>query len=531
MLETSVSSPVADDNALVESTHERDASKLSGISSGGSLLDAALEQPVREGEPNRDILASFFAATTTAEAISLWLGENLQNRRLTKQEIALRLNRDVSRIDSLITDQVNAILHHEKFQKLESAWRGLKYLTDTAYREGQPNIKVKVLSISWREVERDLERAPEFDQSQIFKRIYDDEFGQPGGEPFGLMIGDYAIHPRPSKEHPHDDVATLKRLSGVVAAAFCPFVASAAPAMFGLNEYGTLEGVRNLERIFQQKEYIPWRSFRDTPDSRFVGLALPRVLMRLPYERGHSRQDDFCFAEDVSGLDYSKYLWGSAAYAFGAVAIRAYAQSGWFAEIRGVRRSTETGGLVTGLPVHSFGSDALGVALKSSAEVVIAESQEAELANLGFIPLCQCKDEPYTAFHSNQSTQKAAVYDRPEATHNARLMTMLQYTLCASRFAHYLKVIARDKVGMFDDSDECERFLERWVMNYVTPDEHAKEEIRARRPLKNAKVEVKSDPSDPGHYRCVMHLSPHYQLDNVTALFKLYTTLNNELTS
>lgn len=488
------------------------------------LIEAVVAATRPAGEDASSLLRQFLEERSPARALALWLRLTAApGRPVSKEQVVRSLGRVIARLDAVLTKQTNAILHHPKFQKLESAWRGLRYLVEQA--EGAENVKIRVLSVSWKELARDAERAVEFDQSQLFRKVYSDEFGMPGGEPFGVLLGDYEIQHRLTEEHPVDDVATLQAISGVAAAAFAPFIAAAHPSLFGMNEFATLEQPLNLPRAFDQLEYLKWQEFRSSEDSRFVGLALPRVLMRLPYEDGGGRRDGFRFREDVAGPSRDNYLWGNAAYAFGAVLIRAFSQAAWPADIHGVRRDEEGGGIVCGLPVHSFSTDKRGVATKSSTEVVISDRQEAELSGLGFMPLCQCKDTEFSAFYTNQSVQKPKKYDKPEATMNARISAMLQYTLCVSRFAHYIKAIARDKMGTFAGPEECEDYLHRWLQKYVTPDSEASAEVKARRPLREARVEVSEHPGKPGSYRCTTYLWPHFELEQLAATLKFTTEL------
>ncbi len=433
------------------------------------------------------------------------------------------LSRDVARLDAAITGQLNAILHHPAFQKLEASWRGLRYLAEQAAEV--ENVKIRVLGVSWKELARDIASAIEFDQSQLFRKVYEDEFGSPGGEPFGVLLGDYEVHPRPSAEHPIDDVATLTGISHVAAAAFAPFIGGVHPAMFGLDDFVSLEQPLNLPRTFQQLDYLKWKAFRDTEDSRFVGLTLPRVLLRLPYEDDGSRVDGFGFSEAVAGPDQRGYLWGNAAYAFVAVLVRAFGESGWPSSIRGVQRDVVGGGVVTGLPVHSFSTDRRGVAQKCSTDVAIADVREQELGELGFIPLCHCKDTELSVFYTNQSTQAPKRYDELAATMNARFSAMLQYMLCVARFAHYLKILARDKIGTFVEADECERYLQRWLAKYVSADTEASARVKAEYPLRQASVRVRPHPDKPGSYLCVAHLWPHSEFDELSLAIRVATEL------
>ncbi len=503
----------------------------------GSGLNAAVPQPLAQGlletvvaaaqsepGPGRAKLDEFLAAPSPREALLRWLGWRAPpGARLTKDEVTRLLGRDIARLDALLTVQVNAILHHPRFQRLEGSWRGLHYLTGQA--EGAENVKVRLLSVSWKEIARDLERAIEFDQSQLFRKVYNDEFGTPGGEPFGLLVGDYEIRPRPTAAHPVDDLSALTGISQVAAAAFAPFVTGAHPSMFGLDRFSELEQPLRVAKTFDQLEYLKWNAFRQTEDSRFVGLTLPRVLMRLPYEDGGGRVDGFRFREEVAGPDRSGYLWGNAAYAFAAVVVRAFAESGWLAGIRGVERDAIKGGLVSGLPVHCFSTDAQGVAPRCSTDVMVGDRQEQELSDLGFLSLSHCADTEFSAFYGSHSAQCPKRYDEPAATTNARISAMLQYMLCVSRFAHYLKVAARDKIGGFAEPGECEEYLNRWLQQYVTSDGEAPTEVKARYPLREASVRVREHPGRPGSYLCVAHLWPHLELDEATATLKVTTEL------
>lgn len=479
-----------------------------------SILEAATEEPATR-------LSEFLATTSSAEALRVWLRWTGWTRPIEKEtdrdELVRFLARAVAQIDVLLAAQVNAVLHHPDFQRLEASWRGLYYLVEQ--RDDGQRVKIRVLSISRRELSKDLERAIEFDQSLMFKKIYENEFGTPGGEPYGLLIGDYEFSGSAIDSH------LLGQLSSIAAASFAPFVAAANPAMFGLEQFTQLERPLNLSRTFEQLDYLKWRALRDQEDSRFVALALPRVLMRLPYDDDGSRVDNFVFREDVAGPDRTKYLWGNAAYAFGAVVLRAFARSGWLADIRGVQRDVEGGGLVLGLPVHSFSTDRRGVAPKSSTEVAITDQQEQELAELGFIPLCHCHGTENSAFYASPSIQKSKRYDDMAATLNARISAMLPYMLCASRFAHYLKVIARDKIGSFSEASECEAYLHQWLQQYVTSDAEASPQVKAELPLREARVRVVPHPGRPGSYLCTAHLWPHFELDELTASVKISTEL------
>lgn len=491
------------------------------------LVDALVEATVAGKREPDARLQRFLEEPLPEKALAQWLAWALPpDASPDKRQIEQALARDVARLDDLLNRQINAVLHHPRLQKLEASWRGLQYLTEQV--DDDQNVKIRVLDVSFKELARDAERAIEFDQSQLFRKVYGEEFDTPGGEPIGVLVGDYEIHPRVSAEHPIDDMNVLRAISQVAAAAFAPFVAAAHPAMFGLNQFTGLQQPLDLAAAFEQADFFQWRNFRREEDARFVGLTLPRVLMRLPYEDDGSRIDGFCFHEDVAGPDRSKYLWGNAAYAFAAVLIRAFAQSGWLARIRGVQRDTDGGGLVTGLPVHCFTTDKLGVAPKCSTDVIVTDRQEHELSELGFIPLCHCTDTEFSAFYSNQSVQQPKQYDRLSATMNARISAMLQYMLCVSRFAHYLKVGVRDKIGAFAEAGECEQHLHEWLQQYVTADADASPDVKARFPLREASVQVRELPGKPGSYGCVAHLWPHFQLDELSSTVRVTTQLTSE---
>lgn len=479
-------------------------------------LDAVLD--ATNATPANGVLTQFLGERSPWSALLLWIGPDVLRGPDRRRRIAQRLTRDIARLDDLISAQASAILLHPALQKLEASWRGLHYLVHQV-AEGE-NLKIEVLSLTWKELARDLERALEFDQSQLFRKVYNEEFGTAGGEPYGILLADYEIRPRPGPDHPIDDLAALTAIASIAAAAFAPFIAAAHPSVLELNSFTELELPQNLARTFDQVEYLKWRAFRDTDDSRFVGLTLPRVLMRSPYADDGSRADGFRFRGELGG-----HLWGTAVYAFGAVVVRAFMQSGWPAAIRGVERGVEAGGLVTDLCVPSFRTDRPGVAAKCATDTVITDAQEKELGELGFIPLCHCQDTELAAFYGNQSVQKPKVYDELSATVNARLSAMLQYMLCVARFAHYLKVMARDKVGSYTGPGEIEDYLRRWLMNYTSGNDNATPEMKAQYPLREAKVLIRERPDKPGTYSCVIHLRPHFQLDQMVTAVKLVTEL------
>lgn len=436
----------------------------------------------------------------------------------------LLADRVIAAIDRALSEQVRAILHHPEFERLEASWRSLKYLTDTAAEID--GAKIRILSLSWKDLARDLTRSVDFDETQLFDKIYNQEFGMPGGEPFGLLIGNYEISPLPAPGQP-DAIAVLRELAKVAAAAFAPFICGAAPAMFGLDHFQELGAPTDLGAIFRQTEYQRWREFQRNPasneDLRFVGLTLPHILIREPWADDGSRRDGFRFREIVDRNGRHGYLWGSAAHAFASVVMRAFADRGWFTEIRGARQDMLGGGLVVDLPVPSFATDHAGIAIKLSTDVEISDRQERELSDLGFIPLCKARYTDYSVFFSNQSIQVPQKFDDATATVNARLSSMMQYLLCVSRFAHYIKVICRDRLGALATPGDAEDFLNRWLIDHCVDNDDASESVKARYPLKRATAEVRETPGRPGIYSCKLWLQPHFQLDEVSAGFRLVT--------
>jgi len=360
-----------------------------------------------------------------------------------------------------------------------------------------------------------LQRAAEFDQSALFKKVYEEEFGVFGGAPFGAMIGDYEFGKGP------EDIELLERISQVAGAAHAPFMAAAQPEFFNLDKFTSLDAPRDLAKVFDTTEYAKWKSFRQSEDSRYVALCVPHILMRLPYGKDTKPVEAFSYEEAVDGTDHSKYLWGNAAFALGARITNAFALYGWCAAIRGV----EGGGLVEGLPVHNFYTDEGDIAMKCPTEVPITDRREKELADLGFAPLVHCKGTDYAAFFSVQSAQKPKLYDLESANANARLSAQLPYILAVSRFAHYLKVMMRDKIGSFMSRGDCERWLNQWIQNYVTPDDQASPSVKAERPLREASIQVAEVAGKPGVYKAVAFLRPHFQLDELSVSLRLVAEL------
>jgi type VI secretion system protein ImpC len=426
----------------------------------------------------------------------------------------------VAAIDAKMSAQLNAIMHDPKFLKLEGSWRGLHYLVQNS--ETGTSLKLRVLNISKRELGRDLSRAIEFDQSQLFKKIYENEFGTPGGEPYGAIIGDYEWI-----NHP-DDLETLRLMSNIAAGAFAPFITAAGAGMFGFDSWTELSKPRDLAKIFDTVEFTKWRSFRDSEDSRFVNLVMPRVIARLPYGKATKPIDEFEYEEapmdkrgKAQAMDHEAYCWSNAAYVMGARLTDAFAKNGFCTAIRGA----EGGGKVENLPTHIFTSDDGDIDTKCPTEIGITDRREFELSNQGFLPLCHYKNTDYAVFFGGQTVQKPKKYDRPEATANAAISARLPYIMASSRFAHYLKVMARDKIGSFMEASNVETWLNRWIQNYVNPNVDAGQDMKARFPLREAKVEVKEIPGKPGSYNAVAYLRPWLQMEELTTSLRMVASI------
>lgn len=449
----------------------------------------------------------------TKHLINELVDQVLSGSVTVSKDLAASIDMRVAELDKLISDQLNAIMHHADFQKLESSWRGLKYLVMQS--ETSTQLKIKVLNVNKKDLIKDFKTAPEFDQSALFKKIYEEEYGTFGGAPYASLVGDYEF-----SRHP-EDFFLLEQMSHVAAAAHAPFVAAASSSLFGLESFTDIGKPRDLTKIFDTVEYAKWKSFRESEDSRYVGLMLPHMLGRLPYGRDTVPVESFGFEEDVNGTDHSKYLWTNAAYAFGARLTDAFAKFGWLAAIRGV----EGGGLVEGLPTHTFKTDDGEIALKCPTEVAVTDRTEKQLSDLGFISLVHCKNTDYAAFFSGQSSQKAKIYNTDVANANARLSSQLPYIFAVSRIAHYMKAIMRDKIGSFASRQNVQDFLNTWLAQYVLLDDSASQEAKAKYPLREAQVDVVDVPGRPGVYRAVAFLRPHFQLDELTVSLRLVAEL------
>lgn len=469
-----------------------------------SLLDQAIGA-TRHTEPDR---AKELLKNLTEEVMA---GELTFDRNLM-----VTINKTIAAIDQKMSEQLNEIMHHEKFSKLEGSWRGLHHLVFSS--ETGETLKIRMIHCSKKELHKDLTKASEFDQTQIFKKIYENEFGMPGGEPYGALIGDYHFTPHPQ------DQEILREMSHVAAAAFAPFIANAGPEMFGFDDFRDLSKPRDLTKIFESPEYTKWRSFRDSEDSRFVTLTMPRVLARVPYGADTCPVETFNYEEapmDEMGkplqMEHQDYCWMSASYVMGAKLTEAFALHGWCTAIRGA----EGGGKVENLPMHNFISDDGDMDTKCPAEIGITDRREAELSKLGFLSLGHYKNTDYAVFFGAQTCQKPKKYDRPAATENAAISARLPYIMATSRFAHYLKVMGRDKVGSFMEAKNCEAWLNRWIQNYVNSNEDAGPDMKAKYPLREAKVTVTEVPGAPGSYNAVAHLRPWLQMEELTASLRM----------
>ncbi|MGZ5440841.1 MAG: type VI secretion system contractile sheath large subunit [Thermoanaerobaculia bacterium] len=481
------------------------AASASAAAAEGSLID----QIISKGKLARDEEQKPRAKDLVGEFVHQILEEGMTVSRDTMAMIQAQ----IARIDELLSLELNEILHHPDFQKLEASWRGLHYLVTNT--ETSTRLKLRLMCASKAEVFKDLDQAIEFDQSQLFKKIYEEEYGTFGGFPFSMIVADFEFG-----RHPQD-MALLEKLSGVAAAAHAPFVSAASPRLFDMDSYTELGNPRDLAKIMESTELIKWRSFQQTEDSRYVTLVLPHILLRLPYGPNTVPTEEFNFVEDTDGKNHSKYLWGNAAWALAQRITNAFALYGWCAAIRGV----EGGGMVTGLPTHTFKTDEGDVALKCPTEIAITDRREKELDTLGFVALCHCKGTDYAAFFGGQTTQKPKQYDTDSANANARISARLPYLLAASRFAHYLKVICRDKIGSFQTKDTLQMYLNRWMGMYVLGTDDAGQELKAQFPLREARVDVFDVAGKPGAYRAVAFLRPHFQLEELTASIRLVAEL------
>ena len=480
------------------------------LSAAGTAEIDLLDQIVEQSK----VAKSSVEHARAKDLISELVTQVMDGTVVVSDNLAATIDARVAELDHLISRQLSAIMHAPEFQKLESSWTGLHYLVKNTATG--TNLKIKMMNATKRELVKDFQSALEFDQSTMFKKVYEEEFGTFGGAPFGTLLGDFEFSRQP------EDMYFIEQMSHVAAAAHAPFISAASPELFGLESYSDLGKPRDLAKVFDTVEYAKWKSLRESEDARYVGLTLPRFLGRLPFNPADGATvEGFNFVEDVDGTDHQKYLWCNAAYAFGTKLTAAFEDYGWCAAIRGV----EGGGLVEDLPTHTFKTDEGEVALKCPAEIAITDRREKELSDLGFISLVHCKNTDYAAFFGAQSAQKAKKYNSDSANANAVLSAQLQYIFAVSRIAHYMKAMMRDKIGSFAAAANVEDFLNRWLTQYVLLDDNASQEQKAQFPLREASVQVSEVPGRPGVYRAVSFLRPHFQLDELSVSLRLVAEL------
>jgi type VI secretion system protein ImpC len=470
-----------------------------------------LERIVQEGNMAVEPSQGVYAKKLIGQLASQILDEGM--RTSPDKSVVAMINERVAEIDGMLTDQLNAIMHDSAFQALEASWSGMHdmvYGTETSTR-----LKLRLLNVTKKELLKDLESAVDHDMSVLFKKIYEDEYGTFGGQPYSLLIGDYTFG-----RHPQD-IALLERISRVAAAAHAPFVAAAAPSLFDLKSYTELGVARDLSKTFESAELAGWRSFRESEDSRYVTLVLPNYAARLPYGAKTKPVENFNFEEDVDGTDHSKYLWANAAYQLGLRITDAYAKYSWATAIRGV----EGGGKVDGIAAHAYKTGEGDVVLKCPTEVTITDRREKELSDLGFVALVNSKGSNFATFFGGQTANKPKVYNKDAANANAQLSARLPFVLAASRFAHYIKVMMRDKIGSFQTRADVESYLNNWIADYVLINPAASQAQKARFPLGEARVDVTEVPGKPGAYRATCFLKPHFQMEELTASIRLVADL------
>lgn len=455
------------------------------------------------------------ARSAVQSAVRTLAEQALSDTKLVSKDVITSIEAIIAEIDKKLSQQLNAILHHENFKELEGTWRGLHHLvmnTNTG-----DNLKIRVMNASKKDLARSLRKykGAAWDQSPLFKKIYEDEFGTPGGEPYGVLVGDYQF------DHSPPDVELLGSIAQIAAAAHAPFLCASAPSLMNMESWQELGNPRDLSKIFLTPEYAAWRSLRSSENARYIGLTMPRFLSRIPYGSKTSPVDEFAFEEDTEGADHSKYVWSNSAYAMATNVARAFELYGWCARIRGV----ESGGVVEDLPTHTFPTDDGGVDMKCPTEIAITDRREAELGKAGLLPLSHWKNTDYAVFVGGQSLNKPDEYDDPDATANANLAARLPYLFATCRFAHFLKCIVRDKIGSFKERAEMERWLNDWIMKFVTSDPTAPDSVKAEFPLAEAKVVVEDVPGNPGYYTSKFYLRPHYQLEGLTVSLRLVTKL------
>jgi type VI secretion system protein ImpC len=478
------------------------------------LNPETLEMSDFEALLNQEFKPKSEEATSAVQgAVKTLVSQALENAALISGDTVKTIEGIIAELDKKLSAQVNLIIHHSDFSGLEGAWRGLDYLvSNTATSD---HLKIRVMNISKKELGKTIKRfkGTAWDQSPLFKRLYEEEYGTAGGEPYGALVGDYYFNQTPP------DMEVLKGIAQIASSSHMPFISAADPSIMNLDSWQELANPRDIAKIFSTPEYAAWRSFRESDDSRYVALTLPRVLSRTPYGAKSNPVEEFDFEEDTGAGDSSKYNWMNSAYAMALNINRAFANCGWCANIRGV----ESGGMVEGLPTYTFPTDDGGVAMKCPTEIAITDRREAELSRNGFLPLIHWKNTDYAVFLGGQTVNRPQEFDSPDATANAVLSARLPYIFAVSRFAHYLKCMVRDKIGSFKEKEDMQIWLSNWIAGYVTGDPNASDEIKAKYPLAEAKVEVEALEGQPGYYTARFYLRPHYQLEGLTASLRLVT--------
>jgi type VI secretion system protein ImpC len=457
------------------------------------------------------------AKSAVATAVKTLAEQALSATALISDDAVKSIQSLIAELDKKLSEQINLIMHHEDFKALEGTWRGLAHLINNT--ETDEKLKIRIFNISKKDLGKTIKKfkGTAWDQSPLFKKMYEDEFGTPGGEPFGCLVGDYHF------DHTPPDVEILSGMAQIASAAHAPFLAGAAPSTLNMDSWQQLGDPRDLTKIFQTPEYAPWRSLRDSEDAKYIGLAMPRFLSRIPYGAKTSPVEEFDFEEDTEGADHSKYVWSNSAFAMATNVTRAFKLYGWCARIRGA----ESGGMIEGLPCHTFPTDDGGVDMKCPTEIAITDRREAELAKNGFMPLSHWKNTDYAVFVGAQSLQKPATYDDADATANANLAARLPYLFATCRFAHYLKCMVRDKIGGFKEREDMEMWLNTWISKFCC-DSKSSEEMKAKFPLAAAEVKVEEVPGNPGYYTSKFFLRPHYQLEGLTVSLRLVSKLPSQ---
>jgi type VI secretion system protein ImpC len=459
------------------------------------------------------------AKEAVATAVQTLAAQALQDSAVISEDAIASIQAMIAAIDQKLTGQINKILHHPDFQKLEGAWRGLHHLV--THTETDELLKIRVMNISKADLGKTLKKfkGTAWDQSPLFKKLYEEEYGQFGGAPYGCLVGDYHF------DHTAPDVEMLGQIAQISAAAHAPFIAGAAPSTMQFESWQELSNPRDLTKIFESAEYAPWRSLRESEDARYLGLTLPRFLARLPYGAKTNPVEGFAFEEETDGKDHGKYCWANSAYAMATNINQSFKAFGWCSRIRGI----ESGGAVEGLPVHTFPTDDGGVDMKCPTEIAISDRREAELAKNGFMPLVHRKNSDFAAFIGAQSLQKPTEYSDPDATANANLSARLPFLFATCRFAHYLKCIVRDRIGSFKNRADMQRWLNNWILQYVDGSPaNSSESTKAQKPLAAAEVVVEDVEGNPGYYTSKFFLKPHYQLEGLTVSLRLVSKLPSE---